>query len=133
MTTLDSPSAALSATFAALADPTRRGILERLSTGEATVTELAAPLSMSLPAVSKHLRVLESAGLLDRRRDGRTHHLRLNPAPMRAAREWIDFYRRFWESSLDQLADYLERGAEKNREAPENANRPPTSEPPPSS
>ncbi len=113
----DTRSASLSATFAALADPTRRSILERLSRGEATVTQVAEPLEMSLPAVSKHLRVLESAGLMNRRRMGRTHYLELNPEPMRKAREWIDFYRRFWEGSLDSLANYLENEIE-----PENGN-----------
>ena len=98
----------LNATFAALADPTRRQILESLSHQQMRVKELAEPFAMSLPAVSKHLRVLEDAGLLKRRRMGREHHIELEPAPMRAAQAWIDQYRKFWEGSLDALADYLE-------------------------
>jgi DNA-binding transcriptional ArsR family regulator len=98
----------LDATFAALADPTRRRILESLSRQQKRVTDLAEPFAMSLPAVSKHLRVLEDAGLLRRRRLGREHHLELEPAPMREAQRWIDQYRKFWEGSLDSLAAYLE-------------------------
>jgi len=101
-------SATLDATFAALADPTRRRILESLSTRQRRVTELAEPFAMSLPAVSKHLRVLEKAGLLKRRRIGREHHIALEPAPMRKALNWIEQYRKFWEGSLDSLAAYLE-------------------------
>jgi len=99
----------LDRTFAALADPTRRAILARLSGGPATVTELAHPFRMSLPAVSKHLRVLESAGLLSRRRSGRVHHCRLAPAPLRHAAGWIGEYRRFWETQLDALGQFLEK------------------------
>jgi len=95
-------------TFAALADPTRRRILEALSVENRRVTDLAAPFSMSLPAVSKHLRVLEKAGLLKRRRLGREHHIELKPEPMKKAHLWIEHYRKFWEGSLDSLADYLE-------------------------
>ena len=105
--------AMLNAVFSALADPTRRRILERLKRGEATVGELAEPMEMSWPAVTKHLRVLESSGLLDRRVEGRTHHLTLNAAPMEKAAKWLEEHRRFWEKSLDGLADYLERGVEK--------------------
>lgn len=105
----DGDPSELTATFAALSDPTRRAVLERLSAGEATVGELARPLRMSLPAVSKHLRVLERAGLLRRRREGRRHVIRLDPAPMSAAAEWLEHYRRFWEGSFDRLAEYLER------------------------
>jgi DNA-binding transcriptional ArsR family regulator len=101
-------SATLNATFAALADPTRRKLLRRLSKGDQRVTQLAKPFSMSLPAVSKHLRVLEEAGLLKRRRQGREHHLELNSEPMREALCWIEQYRKFWEGSLEALADYLE-------------------------
>jgi len=101
-------SNALDLTFAALADPTRRRMLESLSHRQMRVTELAAPFSMSLPAVSKHLRVLEKAGLLKRRRIGREHHLDLQPEPMKKAHQWIEHYRQFWESSLDSLAAYLE-------------------------
>ena len=98
----------LDAVFAALADPTRRKILERLSAGNVRATDLAKPFSISLPAVSKHLRVLEEAGLLCRRRSGREHRFDLKPAPFRAASEWIEQYRKFWEGSLDALAEYLE-------------------------
>jgi DNA-binding transcriptional ArsR family regulator len=111
MTSLD--PAMLTATFSALADPTRRAILERLSTGEATVGELAQPLKMSLPAVSKHLKVLERAGLLERRRDGRRHFINLNGEPMSGAAEWLDHYRQFWEDSFDRLAAYLEKEKQK--------------------
>jgi DNA-binding transcriptional ArsR family regulator len=111
MTSLD--PAMLTATFSALADPTRRAILERLSTGEATVGELAQPLKMSLPAVSKHLKVLERAGLLVRRRDGRRHFINLNGEPMSGAAEWLDHYRQFWEDSFDRLAAYLEKEKQK--------------------
>ncbi len=100
--------AALTATFAALADPSRRQILERLSRGEASVGQLAEPLEMSAPAVTKHLHVLEKAGLLNRRKEGRHHYLQLNPEPIKAVENWIAFYRAFWEGSLDNLAKYLE-------------------------
>ena len=98
----------LDLTFAALADPTRRRMLEALSHQQMRVTDLAEPFAMSLPAVSKHLRVLEKAGLLKRRRLGREHHLELEPAPMKKAHLWMEHYRKFWEGSLDSLADYLE-------------------------
>ena len=97
----------LSRTFAALADPTRRRILEHLAHGDRCVTDLARPYRMSLPAVSKHLRVLENAGLIRRRRDGRLHQLKLNAAPMQKAQQWIEHYRRFWEESFDRLDEYL--------------------------
>jgi DNA-binding transcriptional ArsR family regulator len=97
----------LDLTFAALADPTRRRILRHLAQGDRCVTELARPYSMSLPAVSKHLRVLEKAGLVRRRRSGRVHSLRLQAAPMGRASQWITQYRRFWEGSLDRLGGYL--------------------------
>ena len=99
---------ALNRTFAALADPTRRRILEQLARGARCVTDLAKPHAMSLPAVSKHLRVLETAGLIRRKRYGRVHELRLDALPMKKAAQWIEEYRRFWEGSLDRLADYLE-------------------------
>jgi DNA-binding transcriptional ArsR family regulator len=105
---VNNKSESLDYTFAALADPTRRRILEALSVENRRVTELAAPFSMSLPAVSKHLRVLEKAGLLKRRRFGREHHIELNPEPIRKANLWIEHYRKFWEGSLDSLANYLE-------------------------
>ncbi|HEX4682639.1 MAG TPA: metalloregulator ArsR/SmtB family transcription factor [Gemmatimonadaceae bacterium] len=100
--------APLSTTFAALADPTRREILARLTTGERAISELAARFDMSLPAVSKHVRVLETAGLAAVTRNGRVRHVRLTPAPMRGALEWIEHYRTFWESELELLAAYLE-------------------------
>src|SRR5712691_335283 len=99
----------LDRTFAALADPTRRRILAHLARGDKCVTHLARPHSMSLPAVSKHLRVLEKAGLIRRRRYGRVHQLKLEAAPMKRAAQWIEEYRKFWEGSLDRLADYLEK------------------------
>ena len=98
----------LDRTFAALADPTRRRLLQRLSHGETRVTELARPFTISLAAVSKHLVVLERAGLLQRRRQGREHQLQLQAEPMKEAARWMEEYRAFWEGSLDQLAAYLE-------------------------
>jgi DNA-binding transcriptional ArsR family regulator len=98
----------LDATFFALADPTRREILARLATGERTISELAARFDMTLPGVSKHIRVLQSAGLATTERHGRVRRARLNPEPMRSAAEWIEHYRRFWESELELLALYLE-------------------------
>jgi DNA-binding transcriptional ArsR family regulator len=104
--------APLNSTFAALSDATRRGILARLARqGEISVSELAAPYNMSLPAVSKHLRVLEHAGLVSRQKDGRVHRCRLRAAPMKDAAAWIGYYRRFWEAQLDSLARYLEDSA----------------------
>jgi len=97
----------LNRTFAALADPTRRRILEHLAQGDHCVTDLARPYAMSLPAVSKHLRVLESAGLVRRRRRGRVHSLKLQAAPMKQASQWIEEYRRFWEERFDRLDAYL--------------------------
>ena len=104
---MNTPSA-LDATFSALADPTRRAILARLSRGEATVTTLAAPFQISLPAISKHLRVLERAGLIRREKKGRVHHLSLEAEPMRKASEWIEFHQRFWEERLEDLTRYLD-------------------------
>jgi DNA-binding transcriptional ArsR family regulator len=95
--------------FGALADPTRRRILETLSRGDQCVTALARPHRMSLPAISKHLRVLEHAGLICRRRDGRVHHLKLDAKSMQQAAQWIEEYRKFWEGALDSLANYLEK------------------------
>ncbi len=97
-------------TFAALADPTRRHILAHLAQGDKCVTRLAKPHAMSLPAVSKHLRVLEKAGLLRRRRYGRIHEMRLNAKPLQEAARWVNEYRKFWQGSLDRLAEYLEKG-----------------------
>ena len=101
------PSDALSMTFAALADPTRRAILARLSSGAATVSELAEPFDMSMPAVSKHLKVLERAGLIGRGREAQWRPCRLEAEPMKEAVDWLETYRRFWEDSLDNLDAYL--------------------------
>lgn len=98
---------ALSATFAALADPTRRAILARLSKGETSVNELARPFDMSLPAVSKHLRVLERSGLITRTRTAQWRPCRLKAERMKEAVDWLEHYRQFWEASLDRLDDYL--------------------------
>lgn len=97
----------LDAVFSALADPTRRAILARLSTGEANVKELAEPFAMSLPAVSKHLKVLEQAGLITRGREAQWRPCRLEVSPLKEAAGWIDQYRRFWEESYDRLAELL--------------------------
>ena len=97
----------LSTTFAALADPTRRAILAKLARGEASVTTLAEPFDMSMPAISKHLKVLEKAGLIARGRDAQYRPCRLEPAGLKPVAEWIDEYRRFWEESLDRLGEYL--------------------------
>ncbi|MCG8590036.1 MAG: metalloregulator ArsR/SmtB family transcription factor [Proteobacteria bacterium] len=97
----------LSVTFAALADPTRRAILARLVSGEATVTELAEPFDMSMPAVSKHLRVLERAGLVVRGREAQWRPRRLVPAPLEQANAWLEQYRAVWEQRLDRLDDYV--------------------------
>jgi DNA-binding transcriptional ArsR family regulator len=97
----------LSTTFAALADPTRRAILARLASGEASVTDLAQPFEMSLPAVSKHLKVLERAGLIARGRAAQWRPCRLKADPLRDAADWLEHYRQFWEHSLDRLEDYL--------------------------
>ena len=97
----------LSTTFAALADPTRRAILARLSTGEATVTDLAEPFEMSMPAISKHLKVLERAGLVARSREAQWRPCRIDAAPLKDVAEWVENYRRIWEQRLDRLDDYL--------------------------
>jgi DNA-binding transcriptional ArsR family regulator len=97
----------LSATFKALADPTRRAILARLATGEVSVQELAAPFAMSLPAVSQHLKVLEGAGLISRGRDAQWRPCRLEAAALKDATDWLDQYRRFWEGSFGKLDEYL--------------------------
>jgi DNA-binding transcriptional ArsR family regulator len=99
----------LSQTFAALSDPTRRAILARLCTGEATVTELAEPFDMSLPAVSKHLKVLERAGLVARGREAQWRPCRLEAGPLKDATDWLERYRQFWEQSLDRLENYLKQ------------------------
>ena len=102
------PADHLSLTFAALADPTRRAILSRLAAGEASVTELAQPFDMSLPAVSKHLRVLKKAGLVTRTRDAQWRPVKLAPAPLKVVAEWVDRYREMWEARFDRLEQYLE-------------------------
>jgi len=107
-------SDSLNATFAALADPTRRAILARLAAGETSVTELAAPFRMSMPAVSKHLKVLEQAGLIARGRDAQRRPCRLEAAALQDAAQWLDHYRQFWEQSFDRLDDYL-KGLKKEK------------------
>jgi len=97
----------LSATFAALSDPTRRAILARLASGETSVTNLAAPFEMSLPAISKHLKVLERAGLVARGREAQWRPCRLEAGPLKDAADFLERYRRFWEQSFDRLEDYL--------------------------
>src|SRR5215510_5802072 len=97
----------LSTTFAALADPTRRAMLARLAKGEATVTELAAPFELSLPAISKHLKVLQRAGLIEQGRQAQWRPCRLSPEPLRDAADWIGQYKRHWEDSFDRLDAYL--------------------------
>src|SRR5256885_14482516 len=103
----------LNRTFAALADPTRRRILAHLARGHKCVTRLARPHAMSLPAVSKHLRGLENAGLLRRRRHGRVHEMQLEAKPLKQAAQWVEGYRKFWEGSPDRLAEYLEKANER--------------------
>lgn len=98
----------LDRTFSALADPTRRAILDRLAGGEASVTELAAPFRISLPAISKHLKVLERAGLISRARDRQWRPARLRPEPLKEVAEWAERYRRFWDESYDRLDEYLD-------------------------
>ena len=98
----------LSATFAALADPTRRAILARLTSGEHSVTELAEPFDMSMPAVSKHLRVLERAGLIARRKEAQWRRCRIDAAPLQAVANWTEYYRHIWEERFDRLDQYLE-------------------------
>ena len=107
MATTTAPEDALNATFAALADPTRRAILARLAEGEAPVTQLAEPFEMSLPAVSKHLKVLERAGLIERSRHAQWRTCRLAPEPLKEVAAWVERYRRFWDESLDRLDEYL--------------------------
>jgi DNA-binding transcriptional ArsR family regulator len=101
------PADQLSTTFAALADPTRRAILARLASGDASVTELAEPFEMSMPAVSRHLKVLERAGLIARGRDAQWRPCRLEPGPLKDVATWTERYRRHWERRLDRLDDYL--------------------------
>jgi len=103
------PPDRLSNTFAALADPTRRAILARLSLGEASVTQLAAPFAMSMPAVSKHLKVLERAGLVARSREAQWRPCKLAAGPLKEVAGWVEHYRRFWEESFDRLDQYLQK------------------------
>jgi DNA-binding transcriptional ArsR family regulator len=106
----------LSVTFSALADPTRRAILARLASGATSVTELAEPFAMSLPGVSKHLKVLEHAGLVRRGREAQWRPCQLEAGPLKDAADWLEHYRRFWEQSFDRLGDYLDelQGKEKS-------------------
>src|ERR1700674_680847 len=97
----------LSATFAALSDPTRRAILARLASSEASVTELAEPFAMSMPAISKHLKVLERAGLIARGREAQWRPCRIEPGPLKDVADWLEHYRRFWDESFDRLDEYL--------------------------
>jgi DNA-binding transcriptional ArsR family regulator len=106
----------LSSTFAALADPTRRAILARLASGETSVSDLAEPFDMSLPAVSKHLKVLEGAGLITRGRDAQWRPCRLEAGRLREVADWVEHYRRFWEESLDKLDSYLKQLQRKEKE-----------------
>jgi DNA-binding transcriptional ArsR family regulator len=110
----------LSATFSALADPTRRAILARLSQGEASVNELAAPFSISQPAISKHLKVLERAGLISRGRIAQSRPCRLETAPLRDLAGWLETYRRFWDQSFDRLDAYLKELQKGNPHEPRN-------------
>ena len=105
----------LDGTFTALADPTRRAILRRLAAGEATVGELARPFSISGPAISRHLRVLERAGLVVRRVEGQHRKIRLDPRPLAGAARWLEFYREFWNASFDQLAEHLKTSTSSRR------------------
>ncbi len=106
----------LSTTFAALADPTRRAILARLVAGECTVTELAGPFDMSLPAVSKHLRVLERAGLIAQRRDAQWRPCRIEAGPLKGVADWAEHYRHLWEGRFERLDDYLRELKKKDKE-----------------
>lgn len=111
----------LSAAFSALADPTRRAILARLADGEATVNELAEPFEISLPAVSRHLKVLEAAGLISRGRDAQWRPCKLEPQALKGIDEWLEFYRRFWDQRFDKMGAYIARlqKQKKKKEKPE--------------
>jgi DNA-binding transcriptional ArsR family regulator len=113
----------LDRTFSALADPTRRAILARLTAGEASVTELAEPFEMSLPAVSKHLKVLERAGLIARSRERQWRPARLEAGPLKEVVEWAQGYRRFWEESYERLDEYLDELRERGKEKPRGRKR----------
>jgi DNA-binding transcriptional ArsR family regulator len=109
----------LSTTFAALADPTRRAILARLAVGESSVNQLAEPFDISLPAISRHLKVLENAGLITRGRDAQWRPCKLNPEQLKTVDDWLDDYRRFWEESFDRLDEYLQKlKANRNKKQP---------------
>jgi DNA-binding transcriptional ArsR family regulator len=116
------PRDPLSRTFAALADPTRRAILARLSSGGASVTELAAPFDLTLPAISKHLKVLERAGLIARGREAQWRPSRLEVAPLKQVAEWVERYRCFWDESFDRLDDYLHELQVKEKQHGHNRN-----------
>jgi DNA-binding transcriptional ArsR family regulator len=109
------PADQLSATFAALADPTRRAILSRLLSGECSVTDLAQPFDMTMPAVSKHLRVLERAGLIAQRREAQWRHCRIEAGPLKEVADWTERYRHIWEERLDRLDQYLQEMKTKER------------------
>jgi DNA-binding transcriptional ArsR family regulator len=116
----------LSTTFAALADPTRRAILARLASGEASVNEIAEPFKMTLPAVSKHLKVLEKSGLIARSREAQYRPCRLEATPLKEVSDWVDHYRRFWEESFDRLDEYLKElqmKEKKNESSKKHGNR----------
>jgi DNA-binding transcriptional ArsR family regulator len=123
----------LSMTFQALADPTRRAILARLALGETSVSELAEPFEMSLPAVSKHLKVLEHAGLITRSRDAQWRPCKLEPIALKTVDDWLERYRRFWEERFDRLEDYLReiQAQEKNEKKVEKPKKPAERKPPP--
>ena|SRR5271166_3279809 len=112
----------LDATFSALADPTRRAILARLASGETSVSELAEPFEMSMPAISKHLKVLQRAGLIERSREAQWRPCRLAAAPLKDVSDWLDHYRRFWEESFDRLEDYLRELQKENAQKKEHKN-----------
>jgi DNA-binding transcriptional ArsR family regulator len=117
------PTDPLSVTFAALADPTRRAILARLTRGDASVTELAEPFAMSLPAISKHLKVLEHAGLITRGRDAQWRPCRIEAARLKEVSDWLDHYRKFWEDSFDRLDEYLQELQKKEKKNARNSKR----------
>ncbi len=106
--------------FSALADPTRRALLARLAAGNSSVGELAEPFDISLPAISRHLRVLRNAGLITRHKDGRVRRCTLDAAPLRAASDWIESYRQFWDDQFDSLAEFLERAQDKANHKPDD-------------
>ena len=113
----------LSTTFSALADPTRRAILARLASGEASVTELAEPFDMSMPAISKHLKVLEKAGLIARGREAQWRPCRFEPAPLKDVSDWVDRYRGMWEARLNRLDEYLRGMQSKGQKGTNNARK----------